>query len=135
MRKTKQVIVARKDLNMSPGKLAAQVAHASMGALLNMSYIDRTDGYIDTITLDLQEDTILGDWLNGEFTKICLSVDSEEALMEVYQLALEVGLPAKLIEDNGHTEFNGVKTKTCVGIGPGWIDDIDAVTGKLSLYK
>ena len=29
----KQVIIARKDLNMSPGKLAAQVSHASMAFL------------------------------------------------------------------------------------------------------
>ncbi|MDO4805440.1 MAG: peptidyl-tRNA hydrolase [Lachnospiraceae bacterium] len=26
----RQLIIARKDLNMSPGKLAAQVSHASM---------------------------------------------------------------------------------------------------------
>lgn len=30
----KQLIIARKDLNMSPGKLAAQVSHASIAFLL-----------------------------------------------------------------------------------------------------
>lgn len=32
----KQIIIARKDLNMSPGKLAAQVSHASMAFITNM---------------------------------------------------------------------------------------------------
>lgn len=32
----KQIIIARKDLNMSPGKLAAQVSHGSMAFLSNM---------------------------------------------------------------------------------------------------
>ncbi len=32
----RQLIIARKDLNMSPGKLAAQVSHASMAFLSHM---------------------------------------------------------------------------------------------------
>ena len=40
----KQVIIARKDLNMSPGKLAAQVAHASWAFLSNQMRDALTDG-------------------------------------------------------------------------------------------
>ena len=46
----KQVIIARKDLNMSPGKLAAQVSHASMAFLTNQikekAYREVSDNYI-----------------------------------------------------------------------------------------
>lgn len=38
----KQIIIARKDLNMSPGKLAAQISHASMAFLTNMIRNNRT---------------------------------------------------------------------------------------------
>lgn len=46
----KQVIIARKDLNMSPGKLAAQVSHASMAFLTNQikekAYREVSDNYM-----------------------------------------------------------------------------------------
>ena len=36
----KQIIIARKDLNMSPGKLAAQVSHGYIAFLTNMISIN-----------------------------------------------------------------------------------------------
>ncbi len=48
----KQLIIARRDLNMSPGKLAAQVSHASMAFLttaLRQSAVERyPDRYLTT---------------------------------------------------------------------------------------
>lgn len=43
----KQIIIARKDLNMSPGKLAAQVSHASMAFLTNM-----IQGHVTEVTIN-----------------------------------------------------------------------------------
>jgi PTH2 family peptidyl-tRNA hydrolase len=68
------------------------------------------------------------------FAKIVLQVDSEEALVEVYEKAIAAGLEAHLITDSGATEFHGVPTKTAVGIGPDLAAKIDAVTGDLKLY-
>jgi PTH2 family peptidyl-tRNA hydrolase len=45
-------------------------------------------------------------------------VDSELELEDLHQKALDKGMISHMIEDNGATEFNGVKTKTCVAIGP-----------------
>jgi len=39
-----------------------------------------------------------------------------------------------LITDGGLTEFGGVPTRTCLGIGPDYDDRIDPVTGDLELY-
>ncbi len=57
-------------------------------------------------------------WLRNSFRKICVYVNSEEELKEVYQKALDKGLMSNLVEDNGTTEFNGVRTLTCCAIGP-----------------
>jgi peptidyl-tRNA hydrolase len=43
-------------------------------------------------------------------------------------------IPYSLIIVNGLTEFNNVKTKTCLAIGPDYSDKIDQITGGLELY-
>lgn len=134
-KKVKQVIVIRKDLKMRTGKAIAQGSHASLGALLSMfnknNYPDDRIKY--SITFD--KDSVLDKWLNGIFTKICVYVNSEEELIELYNMIRDKSpqIPCVLIEDAGLTEFHNVKTKTCIGVGPWWNDEIDEYTKKLPL--
>ncbi len=72
-------------------------------------------------------------WYFGNFRKICVYVNSEAELMDVYNKAIEKGLKVHLIEDKGLTEFKGVLTKTCLAIGPHFDSDIDEITKKLTL--
>lgn len=133
----KQVIVVRKDLNMRKGKLAAQVAHASVKSvmvLMQQSSVYRynTLEYME-YKLTTFPHTALHEWLNGIFTKVVVGVDSEEELNEIYNKATENGVPVCMIIDNGRTEFHGVPTVTCIAVGPGYADDVDSVTGDLKL--
>jgi PTH2 family peptidyl-tRNA hydrolase len=112
----KQMIVMRKDLNMRKGKLVAQGAHASMKA-----------------TLSNLEHPNVKEWLSGKFTKVAVSVDSEEELMDIHSKALSNGLISELIIDEGLTEFNGVFTKTCIAVGPATHEELKEVTGHLKL--
>ena len=142
---TKQVIVVRRDL-MNPieeyaGKMMAQSAHASLGVMLKemtngISMIDEEpkideDGCYD-LNLKVKVGSVEDRWLRGIFTKVVTYVDSEEELMKVYQKALDEGLKAILIQDNGLTKFNG-KTLTAVAIGPDLSLKIDKVTKRLRL--
>lgn len=112
----KQVIVMRKDLNMRKGKMMVQCAHACMKA-----------------TLENLNHPNVREWLQGPFTKIAVSVDSEDELLQVLKNAQAAGLIAALITDAGRTEFDGVPTNTCIAVGPATHEDLLPITGHLKL--
>ncbi|HUI23725.1 MAG TPA: peptidyl-tRNA hydrolase Pth2 [Nitrososphaerales archaeon] len=113
----KQAIVVRTDLKMGKGKVAAQVAHASLSAA--DAARERKAGWYE-------------DWKDGGQAKIVLRVESEEALNELFRKARSAGLPASLVEDRGLTQVEPGSV-TCLGIGPGPDAAIDEITGKLRL--
>ena len=132
----KQVIVMRKDLHMRRGKEMAQASHASLKIFFDM--IVKKTMNSDTISYEIrlpqgEVGKNISDWVEGIFTKISCSVTSEEALLEVYNKAFEMGLPCALIQDIGKTEFKGVLTYTCCAIGPAKAEVIDTITGQLPL--
>ena len=122
----KQVIVVNRNLNMPQGKLAAQVSHASLGALFKCGV--KLD---DMLHIDLKGGTAVEQWINGNFTKIVLYVKSDEKLQEVFKKAENAKLSCALITDAGLTVFDGKSTQTCVGIGPVFPDELIGITDKL----
>lgn len=133
MRTTKQVIVVRKDLHMRKGKIAAQASHASMAVLLHDMEFD--DGSNNTVcyTLCLERKGAVHRWLENDFTKVVVYIESESEMIEIYRQVYDAGIPCSLIKDAGKTEFNGVPTHTCIAIGPWWSDELDKYTGNLKL--
>jgi len=135
---TKQVIVMRKDLKMRRGKQIAQGAHASMKVFLDSGkvipvFLHSSIQDPDTHVFSFELTPEMKEWVEGIFTKICVSVNSKEELHDIYNKAKEAGLPCALITDSGLTEFNGIPTDTCCAIGPASSEDIDKITGGLTL--
>jgi PTH2 family peptidyl-tRNA hydrolase len=129
----KQVYIVRKDLNMRKGKIASQVGHACTNLFLSLFNVEVEDDgeswYKPKASISKQ---LLG-WMNDNKKKITVSVDSEDALKEIHQTALDLGIPAVMVEDHGLTEFHGVHTLTVVGLGPWESEELDKLTGGLSL--
>lgn len=134
----KQVIVARKDLKMKPGKLAAQVAHASLACILNCKVgvpeqKDFTNTFYNEFAFTADELKWLTEDTLSKFTKIVLKVNSEEELLDIYKIAKDKGINCSLIKDAGNTVFTE-PTYTCVGLGPVRSSELDDITGGLKLY-
>lgn len=130
----KQVIVMRTDLGMRKGKMMAQAAHASMMFLQSkfLLYADGEKYYVDDANLDeFSEEEYK--WFQGEYAKISVGIGSEEELLALLEKAKEAGLTAHLVTDNGHTEFDGVKTNTCICIGPHYPEKFVGLTDHLKL--
>jgi PTH2 family peptidyl-tRNA hydrolase len=118
--RVKQVLVLRKDLNLSKGRLVTQGAHASIAFL--------TDLIKEYNPLQLNE--AQKEWIYGTFYKICVGVDSEKELLDIGYNAVMIGISVKYIE-----ETNGFDkpTVTCIAIGPDYSSKIDTVTKHLKL--
>lgn len=111
----KQAIVARADLGMGQGKLAAQVAHASLSAYEDASRSARTE------------------WKGSGQKKVVLKANGEQELFELADKAERAGLPHAIIRDAGHTQLDP-GTVTTLAVGPASEDAVDRVTGHLSLF-
>lgn len=135
MKEPKQVILVRKDLKMGAGKLAAQVAHASICALLDRvqdCFIPELGGpgFFTRYGVSREEK----EWLEGSQTKVVLWVNDKAQLLNYHQQAVEKKLTSSLIQDEGRTELQG-KNYTTVAIGPANPDLIDELTGDLKLCR
>jgi PTH2 family peptidyl-tRNA hydrolase len=134
---TKQVLIWRADLRntqgqkVRTGKLAAQLAHASMKAILDLGDVYNSKTGCDWC-IPLDQDALY-EWITGIFTKVAVVVNSEQELRDIYNRAVQLGIPCALIEDCGLTEFDGQKTITCAAVGPAYVSVVDTLTGHLKL--
>ena len=125
----KQVIVMRRyfpdgkggQKMVRTGKMIAQACHASM------AFMSKKVASGAKFSDDEKE------WVKGSFAKICVYVDTEEELIEIFDRANEAKLSVHIIKDSGLTEFNNMPTYTCLAIGPHRSEIIDPITGHLKL--
>ena len=139
--KSKQMIVMRRDLKMRKGKIAAQAGHACVEAILcalaregRLGQVRGTDdgwAYLDDGAM---EPTPLSEWFDAGVAKVCVYVDSEEALLDVASQARDRGFGCSLVRDAGLTEFHGEPTYTCLALEPLPAELVDLITGDLPLY-
>jgi peptidyl-tRNA hydrolase, PTH2 family len=127
----KQVIVVRMDLQMGKGKLAAQVAHAAYMWVVPWFLSDNEEKPHTDWIIDQSEK--MEAWLRNGMTKVTVRATDQAHLHEIYEKAKAAGLEAFIVTDEGRTEFHGVPTETCLGIGPDEDDRVDSVTGGLKL--
>lgn len=150
----RQLIIARKDLSMSAGKLAAQVSHASMAFLTaplrdtkdDKNKIKRIENgeYVFEIKIDAET---YNDWICGIFTKTICEARNKNQLLKAKKMAEELGMEEGkdffLIKDNCLTELepeevdeNGVgRTLTCIGFRPLSDDVAHEISRKFQLYR
>ena len=113
----KMVLVVRRDLKLSPGKMAAQVAHAAVNCALSSK---------KRKTIQFER------WYNEGQKKVVVKVQDLAELYRIKQAAEDAGLVTSLITDAGMTELPP-NTTTCLGIGPAPNAEVDRVTGHLGL--
>ena len=148
----RQVIIARKDLSMGVGKLAAQVSHASMAFLTwkirdNYNKWIRDNDFVYYSSELIFDKDLYEQWINGIFTKTVCEAKNKNHLMKAIAIAENLGLKEGedffLIKDCCLTELepeemdeNGIgRTLTCIGFKPLPDEVAHQISKKYQLYK
>ena len=113
------VFIARKDLKLSAGKLAAQVGHATAECITKA---------------ERAEPRMLDRYMRLGQRKVVCQASSEAELRRLFGEAKAAGIMAALIKDARDTEI-APGTVTVVGLGPDEKDKIDSITGSLPLLS
>lgn len=113
----KMVIVSRKDLELSPGKLAVQVAHAAVEC---------------SLLVKRKKPKWFKAWKEQGAKKVVVKAEDLEELHQLKKEAEDLGMVAVIISDAGLTEIPP-GTETVLGIGPAPASLVDKVTGSLPL--
>jgi PTH2 family peptidyl-tRNA hydrolase len=125
--RVKQVLVLRKDLNMSKGKMVVQGAHASIAFLTNKMKDNLSNPEaLWWVNLSQAEK----EWVYGTFFKVCVGVNDEKELLDIGYNAIAMGISVKYIEETAGFDK---PTVTCIAIGPDYSSVIDPVTKHLKL--
>lgn len=138
-KQSKQVIVVNKELEMSPAKVAAQVAHGSIAFLTHkLRNAERRliDLDLSRFTVDL-ENEVFDYWINAQFIKVILKANTNEHMLEIIEKAKSLGMKENedyfVIRDAGYTEVEP-GSLTVIGFRPMIGRDVNKVTGNLPLY-
>lgn len=115
----KQAIIVRTDLKMGKGKIATQVAHASLGAYRIAKSKKR---HRDAVKV----------WEGVSEKKVVLKVGNLRKLKSLHSKAKALKIPCMLIRDAGHTQLKP-GTITALGVGPAEEGRIDRITKDLKL--
>ena len=141
----RQLIIARKDLQMSPDKLAAQVSHGSMAFLTTMirnsSYYTEPDFHNTWVRLAIPNEVM--DWIEGSFVKTVCEARNRSHLEKAINYAQDLGLEERkdffLIKDNCLTELTPEdedgRTLTCIGFRPLPDEIAHSISHHYQLYK
>lgn len=126
----KQLIIARKDLNMSPGKLAAQVSHAFLLEKIlwgSKEVVRERDGIMYHMDISLDTD-LFHDWI----TEVVCRAKNKDDLLRAVEAAKELGMEEYkdyfLIYDACRTELEKESpegTLTCIGFRPMEAEEIE----------
>ena len=113
----KMVFIVNHGLKMGKGKIAAQVGHGAVQAVMNAGK---------------KKPAKLEAWLATGQKKICVKGDDAEHLTRLERHAEQLGLLTASIRDAGHTQIPS-GSYTVLAIGPCQEAELEPITGLLKL--